>query len=100
MIKLMATVVRDIVSEKTGIESLVGQKVEVIKKIPSMSLVTMSAPGAGKPRSTIAKRDVYLVQAPKPRWTSGGKRLSRVMILYKGYEGNDVYSAEELGIPL
>ncbi|MGX4996064.1 hypothetical protein [Enterobacter hormaechei] len=98
MVKLMVPVVRDIVAEREGIESMVGQSVEVVKKIPKNSKVLFSTPGQGQPKFFPVNKDVYLVNAPKPRLMSRKGRCEKVMVMFQGYEGNDIYSAEELGL--
>lgn len=96
MVKLMVPVVRDMIAEREGIESLVGVQVEVIKKIPKNNYISVSTPGMGK--NFPVNKDVYLVNAPKPRFMSNKGRCDPVMILFRGYVGNDIYSAEELGV--
>ena len=94
----MVPVVRDLVAENTGIESLVGQMVEVVKKIPKYKKITVATPGIGVPREFPTRRDLYLVNAPKTRWMKGSHRVDEAIVLYCGYKGNDIYSAEELGL--
>lgn len=98
MVKLMVPVVRDLVAENTGIESLVGQMVEVVKKIPKYKKITVATPGIGKSKVFPTRRDVYLVNAPRTRWMKGPHRVEEAIVLYCGYQGNDIYSAEELGL--
>lgn len=98
MNKLMFPVVRDFMAEKKGIDSMVGQSVEVVKIIPAYALVTVAMPGMGKPKTFPTNKPVYLVNAPRPRFSRAGKRSDQVMIMYKGYVGNDIYSAKELGV--
>lgn len=98
MSKLMVPVVRDLVAEYAGIESSVGQSVEVIKKITRYSRITVGAVGAGKLLQFPVRRDVYLVNAKQTRFMVGKRRAEKAIVLFEGYEGNDVYSAEELGL--
>ncbi|ARB11545.1 hypothetical protein CB7_71 [Pectobacterium phage vB_PatM_CB7] len=98
MIKLMVPVVRDMIAEREGIESMVGEYVEVIKLVPRFKPVLMATPGMGKPKTSPVNKPVYLVRASKSRWVSKNGRCDPVTMLYKGYQGNDVYSAEELGL--
>ncbi|AFH21239.1 hypothetical protein CR3_gp074 [Cronobacter phage CR3] len=98
MIKLLVPVVRDMVAEREGIESLVGKQVEIVKKIPKHSRITVATPGMGQPKTFPVNKDVYLVNAEKSRFMSTKGRCDPVMVLFRGYEGNDIYSAEELGL--
>jgi hypothetical protein len=98
MVKLMVPVVRDIISERTGIPSAVGTSVEVVKKIPKYSRILVSVPGIGKPRKFPVREDLYLVNAPKTRWMNGPVQCEEAMVMFEGYVGNDMYSAEELGL--
>lgn len=98
MCKLMVRVARDIISEREGIETMVGEYVEVIKKIPRFQPVLFSTPGMGFPKMFPSNKVVYLVKASKPRLMSRKGRVSSAIVMYKGYTGNDVYSAEELGL--
>lgn len=98
MVKMMVPVVRDIVAEREGIESMVGQSVEVVKLIPRFKPVLMATPGMGEPKMFPVNKPVYLVKASKSRWMSKNGRCAPVIMLFKGYEGNDIYSAEELGL--
>lgn len=100
MIKFMVPVVRDMIAEHEGIESMVGKQVEIIKKIPRLGRIRMATPGMGVTKVSRVNKDVYLVNAPSPRLMSAKGRCATVMVLYKGYEGNDIYSAEELGVKL
>ena len=96
--KIFVTVVRDIVAEKTGIYSSVGEKVEVVKMIPRFKPVTVHFPGKSEPLMFPTNKDVYLVEAALSRFMSGSSRVGGARITYCGYEGNDIYSAEELGL--
>lgn len=98
MVKLLVPVVRDMIAEREGIESLVGKQVEVVKKIPKNSRITVATPGMGQPKTFPVNKDVYLVNAGKSRFMSTKGRCDPVMVLFRGYSGNDIYSAEELGI--
>lgn len=98
MNKMMVRVVRDLVAEREGISSMVGEYVEVIKLIPRFKPVLMATPGMGKPKTSLVNKPVYLVKASKSRWVSKNGRCDPVIMLDKGYQGNDVYSAEELGL--
>lgn len=96
--KMFVTVVRDIVAEKTGIYSSVGEKVEVIKMIPRFKPITVQLPGKNEPLMFPVNKDVYLVEASLSRFMSKNGRVVDARISYCGYEGNDIYSAEELGL--
>lgn len=98
MVKLMVPVTKDIVSENTGIPTAVGSSVEVVKKIPKYSRILVSVRGIGKPRVYPVRSDVYLVNAPKTRWMKGQVQCDEAIVMFEGYVGNDIYSAEELGI--
>lgn len=98
MIKLMVPVVRDLISEKTGIPTAVGTSVEIVKKIPAYAKILVSVRGIGKPLAYPTLREVYLVNAPKTRWMKGAVQCDEAIILFEGYAGNDIYSAEELGL--
>lgn len=98
MVKLMVPVVRDIISERTGIPSAVGTFVEVVKKIPRYSLILVSVPGIGAPRKFPVREDLYLVNAPKTRWMNGPVQCEEGIVMFEGYVGNDICSAEELGV--
>lgn len=98
MVKLMVPVTRDLLSEMSGIPTAVGTSVEVVKKIPKYSQVLVAIPGMGIPRNRQVLRDVYLVNAPKTRWMFGGAQCEKALIMFEGYIGNDLYSAEEFGI--
>lgn len=98
MVKLMVPVVRDLVSEMAAIPSAVGTAVEVVKKIPKYSRVMVSVRGIGKMRDYPVNTDVYLVNAPKTRWMKGDVQCDEAIVMFKGYVGNDIYSAEELGL--
>lgn len=98
MIKLMVPVVRDLVSENTGIPTAVGTSVEVVKKIPKYSRISVSVRGIGVPRTYPVQRDVYLVNASRTRWMKGPVQCEEAIVMFEGYVGNDIYSAEELGL--
>lgn len=98
MVKLMVPVTRDLVSENTGIPTSVGVSVEVVKKIPKYSRILVSVRGIGVPRVYPVRSDVYLVNAPKTRWMNGAVQCDEAIVMFKGYVGNDIYSAEELGL--
>lgn len=98
MVKLMVPVVRDLIAERKGIESMVGQSVEVVKKIPKNSRILVSAPGMGTPKYYPLVRDVYLVNSSRTRWMRGKSICRETMVVFGGYVGNDIYSAEELGL--
>ena len=98
MVKLMVPVTRDLVSENTGIQTAVGSSVEVVKKIPKYSRILVSVRGIGKPRVFPVRNDVYLVNAPKTRWMNGPEQCNEAIVMFQGYVGNDIYSAEELGL--
>lgn len=98
MVKLMVPVTKDLVSENTGIPTAVGSSVEVVKKIPKYSRILVSVRGIGKPRVYPVRSDVYLVNAPKTRWMKGQVQCDEAIVMFEGYVGNDIYSAEELGI--
>lgn len=97
MIKFMVPVVRDMIAEQDGIETMVGEQVEVIKKIRKNGRILVSTPGH-RPRIFPVNKDVYLVKAKISRFMSHTGRCTQVMVLHNGYEGNDIYSAEELGV--
>lgn len=98
MVKLMIPVVRDMVAEREGIETMVGESVEIIKKIPRHRKILMATPGMGKAKEFPVNKDVYLVNASRSRWMSPRGRCEPVIMLFEGYQGNDIYSAEELGL--
>lgn len=98
MTKLLIPVVRDMIAGREGIDSLVDVQVEVVKKIPKHSRILVSTPGMGQPKTFPVNKDVYLVNAPKSRFMSTKGRCDPVMVLFRGYVGNDIYSAEELGV--
>lgn len=98
MVKLMVPVVRDLVSENTGIPTAVGTSVEVVKKIPKYSRLSVSVRGISAPRTYPVRRDVYLVNAPRTRWMKGPVQCEEAIVMFEGYVGNDIYSAEELGL--
>lgn len=97
MVKFMVPVVRDVIAEREGIESMVGEQVEIIKKISKNQPIQVSGPRS-TPKTWRVYRDVYLVKASKSRFMSPAGRCENVLVNFKGYKGNDVYSAEELGL--
>ena len=98
MVKFMVPVVRDLIAETAGIPTSVGASVEVVKKIPKYSRILVSVRGIGKPRVYPVRNDVYLVNAPKTRWMNGSAQCDEAIVMFQGYVGNDIYSAEELGL--
>ena len=99
--KLMVKVVRDRVAEFLGVESRVGDFVEVIKKIPAYHHISVHRAEGEKPSSFPTRYPVYLVKSQETRWYDNGKRCDKsLLVKYQGYAGNDIYTAEELGVEL
>lgn len=97
MTKMMVKVKKDLMAEKTGLPSMVGEMVEVVRLLPAHSRLRILADYS--PLQTVATHyEVYLVVARESRWMKGPARADGVVLEYQSYYGNDVYSAEELGI--
>lgn len=94
MEKKMVKVKRDLMAEKTGLSSMVGETVEIVCKIPGQSEVSVSRGTRTQSQRTL--REVYLVIAKEGRFMKGLSRARDILLSYDGFVGNDVYSAEEL----
>lgn len=97
MEKKMVKVKRDLMAEKTGLSSMVGETVEIVCKIPGQSEVQVY--GGTRTQSQRTLREVYLVIAKEGRFMKGLSRSKDVFLSYEGHVGNDVYSEDELEIP-
>lgn len=97
MTKLMITVVKDDMANEQ--QNTAGDQVEVLVKVPAYTTLTFVE---GHRTTKINTRgEVYLVNSPRPRTRRSGPTgeiVKDILIYYKGYEGNDIYSAKELGI--
>lgn len=94
------TVVKDLCNEKMGTPSTVGQSVTTVVAIPAGTEVAVFSDDTlcGTSRTL---RDVYLTTGGGSRTSRFGQIVDRTFVVRIGndmYEGNDVYSAEELGI--
>uniref|UniRef100_A0AAU8GFD2 Uncharacterized protein n=1 Tax=Salmonella phage vB_SEnST11_KE22 TaxID=3161173 RepID=A0AAU8GFD2_9CAUD len=93
-------VVRDFCHEATGNPSTVGQTVVEVVFLPALSPVSIF----DKDRlavQTMVNKDVYLCTGGSSRICMNGEIVDRTFVARVGktvYEGNDLYSAEELGI--
>ncbi|QEQ95006.1 hypothetical protein pEaSNUABM56_00230 [Erwinia phage pEa_SNUABM_56] len=104
----MAKVIRDVVAEHLGIEGVVGQEVDIVTLLPARTPVELSH-GSVQTRS-FARNPVYLVVAPFSRVYKtdlNGKPVgepipARIIATVDGvtYEGNELFSAEELEVDL
>lgn len=100
MINKTYTVVKDQCHENMGTPSTVGQSVTTIVEIPAGTEVAVYAYDTlcGTSRTL---RDVYLTMGGQSRTSSFGQIVDRTFVVRIDntvYEGNDVYTAEELGI--
>lgn len=101
----MAKVIRDVVAEYLGSESVVGLEVDIVTLLPARTPVELSH-GVGPTFSSFARNPVYLVVAPFSRVykTDGNGKPTgepipaRIIATVDGitYEGNELFSAEEL----
>ncbi|MCC3723718.1 hypothetical protein [Staphylococcus haemolyticus] len=94
------TVVKDQCHENMGTPSTVGQTVTTIVAIPAGTEISVYAGGTfcGTSRTI---RDVYLTIGGQSRTSSFGQIVDRTFVVgIDGalYQGNDVYTTEELGI--
>lgn len=100
MINKIYTVVRDLCSEVVGTSSTVGQIVTAVVAIPAGTEMAIYSEDklCGTARTS---RDVYLTTGGESRTLHFGKVVDRTFVVRIGgtvYEGNDVYTAEELEI--
>lgn len=94
------TVIKDLCNETVGTPSTVGQRVTTVVAIPAGTEVAVYSDDTlcGTSRTL---RDVYLTTGGGSRTSRFGQIVDRTFVVRIGndmYEGNDVYSAEELGI--
>lgn len=104
----MAKVIRDVVAEHLGIEGVVGQEVDVVTLLPARTQIELSN-GEVQQRSFV-RYPVYLVVAPFSRvYKSDGEGNpvgepvpARIIATVGGitYEGNELFSTEELEVDL
>lgn len=94
----MVKVKRDVMAEKTGLSSMVGEMVEIVCVIPAYSKVSVSRDG-GPVHTLSTLRKVYLVVAKQGRFMNGLSRAEGILLTYEGSLGNDVYSEDELEMP-
>lgn len=100
MINKTYTVVKDQCHENMGTPSTVGQTVTTIVAIPAGTEVALYSQDTLCGTSS-TRRDVYLTTGGQSRTSSFGIIVDRTFVVRIGntvYEGNDVYTAEELGI--
>lgn len=95
------TVVKDQCHEHMGTPSTVGQSVTTIVAVPSGTQIVIVDPNGNKGFSRV-RRDVYLTLGGTSRIANRFGIVSdctfSVYIDGVSYSGNDVYTAEELGI--
>lgn len=94
------TVLRDLCSETKGTPSTVGQEVSVVVKIPALHPVIIYDGDRPDGISNV-RYAVYLTQGALSRINQAGVVVERVFVARVDgtlYQGNDVYTAEELGI--
>lgn len=95
------TVVKDLSHDHTGTPSTVGQEVTTIVVVPAGTRVVITDQDGGKGFARVS-RDVYLTVGGSSRISDKFGKVAvctfTVCIDGKTYAGNDVYSAEELGI--
>lgn len=94
------TVVKDLCNENVGTPSTVGQSVKTVVAIPAGTEVAVYHDDTlcGTSRTI---RDVYLTTGGESRTSRFGQIVDRTFVVRIDnviYEGNDVYTAEELGI--
>lgn len=101
MINETYTVVKDQCHENTGTPSTVGQSVTVIVAVPAETPVIVYAEDQFCFTSSV-RRNVFLTRGGKSRSHDNfGVVVDRTFAFRINgvwYEGNDVYTAEELGI--
>lgn len=97
MTKMMVKVKKDLMAENTGMPSMVGEMVEVVRILPVHAKLHVLA-DFSRIQTLATHREVYLVVAKQSRFMKGPARAEGVVLEYQGYYGNDVYSAEELGV--
>lgn len=103
MINKKYTVVKDLCNENMGTPSTVGQVVTTIVEVPAdTAVVVFDQEGQFCFTSTV-RSDVFLTKGGKSRSRDGFgdgiiNRIFAFRINGVWYEGNDVYTAEELGI--
>ena len=94
------TVIKDLCNEAMGTPSTVGQRVTTVVAIPAGTEVAVYSDDTLCVTSRTL-RDVYLTTGGGSRTSRFGQIVDRTFAVRIGndmYEGNDVYSAEELGI--
>lgn len=95
------TVVKDQCNEHMGTPSTVGQEVTTIVAVPAGTKIVITDPNGAKGFSR-TRRDVYLTLGGTSRIADSFGEIAEctftVSIDSALYEGNDVYTAEELGI--
>lgn len=101
MINKTYTVVKDQCHENMGTPSTVGQSVTTIVAVPSGTQIVIVDQNGAKGFSRV-RRDVYLTLGGTSRIADRFGNVSdctfSVYIGGVAYNGNDVYTAEELGI--
>lgn len=94
------TVIKDLCNEAMGTPSTVGQRVTTVVAIPAGTEVAVYSDDTLCVTSRTL-RDVYLTTGGGSRTLLFGKVVDRTFVVRIGgtvYEGNDVYTAEELEI--
>lgn len=94
------TVVRDFCHEATGNPSTVGQEVVALVFLPAMTPICIFDHDR-LTAQTMVNKDVYLCAGGSSRLCLNGEIVDRTFVTRVGetvYEGNDIYTAEELGV--